>query len=868
MKYIKLVMLTVIALTLVLPTATTRIPSGPSPPSITRTSAGPAGIGDYTLYSYNISGGQYDEIVHDATGHYGVYDGVTYVVGEVAESGSPYADAFIAKFNADGQMEWYRTWGTPSVYDVAYGVCIDTYGYIWVTGNTNGDYAGGLFLLKYNSTGGLLVSTVIDIPGDYGLVGYDVTADFVWQGDVNGIYVTGFKTIDLYNKSIILFKFRQDTGAEVWNRTYNYEGKPDKGMAVIASWDANGAAVTVGGYVTNATSGDRNAVLLRYDKNGNLLWSRVWGSQTGDDMVEALGYSSYTDSTYLYGCGVSSEFGSKLARLWAFDNNTGVYLKTLDMNLPDSVFYDMDIATVDVGGGSVIPIIHTVGAFYNSTGTTDMIYRAVRSDTWSVLAEWSWDSGHDDIGYGVAVSKPAYTEERYVLIAGRVDYGLDDPRNQMITQLWSHDTDSDGLCDLGEHDLGTSYTDPDSDNDGMPDGWEVDNGLDPLADDANDDLDNDGLQNYYEYTNHTQANNNDTDSDDMPDGWEVSQQLNPLIDDSADDPDNDGLTNVQEFQHSTLPRNNDTDSDDMPDGWEVTYGLNPLANDSADDPDSDGLTNYAELLNGTKPNDNDTDDDGMPDGWELDNSLNATDSSDATSDPDSDALTNYYEYLNGTSPNDNDTDDDGIPDGWEVQYGLDPLADDASGDVDNDGMTNLQEYQAGTDPTHDQVPPTIASVNRDPPVSVTDADTVTIYVDATDHNGIEVVYVEANYTGTLVNYTATYDSTAGAYKLEIPAQDAGVTVMYRAFVRDLGGNWASTEYSSYTVIASTTTGDETTTTSSTTESTTTSSETTTSESTVTAGTGIFGMSTEMITQLGILALVVVVLGAIVKAVRR
>lgn len=39
----------------------------------------------------------------------------------------------------------------------------------------------------------------------------------------------------------------------------------------------------------------------------------------------------------------------------------------------------------------------------------------------------------------------------------------------------------------------------------------------------------------------------DTDLDGMPDGWEIAKGLNPLLDDSAGDLDKDGYTNIEEF---------------------------------------------------------------------------------------------------------------------------------------------------------------------------------------------------------------------------------------------------------------------------------------------------------------------------------
>ncbi len=62
------------------------------------------------------------------------------------------------------------------------------------------------------------------------------------------------------------------------------------------------------------------------------------------------------------------------------------------------------------------------------------------------------------------------------------------------------DSDNDGLDDLREnYYYGTSPTNNDSDGDGLPDGWEVDYGLNPLQYDALGDPDDDKLNNVDEY---------------------------------------------------------------------------------------------------------------------------------------------------------------------------------------------------------------------------------------------------------------------------------------------------------------------------------------------------------------------------------
>ena len=68
-----------------------------------------------------------------------------------------------------------------------------------------------------------------------------------------------------------------------------------------------------------------------------------------------------------------------------------------------------------------------------------------------------------------------------------------------LTSLNITDSDSDGLLDKDELNLGTNPALKDSDGDGIPDGWEVDNSLDPLVDDSSEDPDGDGLSNFQEY---------------------------------------------------------------------------------------------------------------------------------------------------------------------------------------------------------------------------------------------------------------------------------------------------------------------------------------------------------------------------------
>lgn len=328
------------------------------------------------------------------------------------------------------------------------------------------------------------------------------------------------------------------------------------------------------------------------------------------------------------------------------------------------------------------------------------------------------------------------------------------------------DTDGDGIPDVKEiQEYGTDPYSNDSDGDGMPDGWEIANRqwiesagvwtLNPTSPiDSTQDADNDGLSNSAEFLNGTSPNNADTDGDGMPDGWEVFNGLNPLDpDDATGDMDSDGLPNLSEFLNHTDANNPDTDADGlsdgaevliygtdplsidsdgdgMPDGWEVNNSFNPLYfPDSTEDADSDGLTNLGEYLNSTDPWNPDTDGDGMPDGWEVLHSFDPLNPNDAQQDADNDGLSNLMEMHLGTDPWSNDTDSDGLEDADELQYGTNPLLPDTDGDgiidgtevhgvisphyanttyftnaterdTDSDGLTDYEEvFKYFTDPT-------------------------------------------------------------------------------------------------------------------------------------------------------------------------
>lgn len=165
-------------------------------------------------------------------------------------------------------------------------------------------------------------------------------------------------------------------------------------------------------------------------------------------------------------------------------------------------------------------------------------------------------------------------------------------------QLPDADLDGDGASNYEEFDwwlnfaaascsitnlnllVGPNPTQADTDGDGMPDGWEMINGLNPVNPaDAGTDLDGDGLTNLQEYQNGSDPRNADTDGDGLTDGTEVlTHGTSPALADT----DQDGLDDGYEVTQSlSNPRNADTDGNYLSDGDAVQLGLNPTNSTAA-----------------------------------------------------------------------------------------------------------------------------------------------------------------------------------------------------------------------------------------------------------------------------------------------
>jgi hypothetical protein len=308
------------------------------------------------------------------------------------------------------------------------------------------------------------------------------------------------------------------------------------------------------------------------------------------------------------------------------------------------------------------------------------------------------------------------------------------------------DSDGDGIADVDDSDDdndGIADTDEtgDTDNDGIPDSLE-----------ANDlDTDGDGMADYNDANADGEGQNdgtggeedgvllgpwNDTDNDGIPDHLDADNGSGTGDDVvGSGDGDNDGLSDAEECPDGyKCP---DSDGDGIPDYMDTDSDNDGLSDEDecptgapCTDTDGDGIADNIES------NTQDTDGDGNPDydDTNADGDAPVTDDSDdggngnGTDDDDNDGIPNYLDADNGSGTGTDvagcgDSDNDGLSDCEECPDGVqcpdsdgDNIPDYMDTDSDNDGIADEDECPTGApcaDTDNDGIADNIESNTQD-----------------------------------------------------------------------------------------------------------------------------------------------------------
>ncbi len=217
----------------------------------------------------------------------------TYWDGNLARGGD---DAFVTKYNANGTKAWTRVLGG-TANDIGQALTTGLDGAVYMAGYTFGAIdgrgnSGGIdaFLAKYDANGNKAWTRLLGGSSlDYGqalTTGLDGT-----------IYMAGktfSSTLDGQSSSgldAFIAKYDAD-GTKVWTRLLGGGGGSGftSGEALTTGLDG---AIYLAGYTTQTTldgqlsNGGRDAFITKFDTNGSKVWTRLLGG-SGDEVCYAI----------------------------------------------------------------------------------------------------------------------------------------------------------------------------------------------------------------------------------------------------------------------------------------------------------------------------------------------------------------------------------------------------------------------------------------------------------------------------------------------------------------------------------------------------------------------------------------------------
>lgn len=231
-------------------------------------------------------------------------------------------DAFLAKFNSSGTLQWATYFGGAGI-EQANGVACDTAGNVYITGYTNSTsgIATGLayqiskggtgtnenaFLAKFSSSGSLLWSTYLGGSGNDEANG--VACDISGNVYITGVAesTSGIATSNGYQQSIgglqDVFVAKFNSGGQIQWATYYGGTYAEEGNAIACDIYGNVFVTgytfsdsnisTTGAYqLVHTSTSDKDAFLARFDSSGALKWGTYFGGSLFDE-----GYSVACDT--------------------------------------------------------------------------------------------------------------------------------------------------------------------------------------------------------------------------------------------------------------------------------------------------------------------------------------------------------------------------------------------------------------------------------------------------------------------------------------------------------------------------------------------------------------------------------------------
>jgi uncharacterized delta-60 repeat protein len=212
--------------------------------------------------------------------------------------GGTEADFATLKYDPDGNLLWQRFYDGMGRSDYVERVAVDGAGNVYLMGPSTGE-AGLLFeyaVVKYDADGrDLWVRRFTQGPDGALPIDMAVAAD-------GTVHVTGIAAADGGDsREIATLKYGPD-GERLWAASFSASlPGQDKDTATSLAVDGEGNAY-VAGWAWVTEKGRRDFLVLKYGPDGNLLWRKGWGGR-GDDLAYDVAVDS-AGNVYISGVSV------------------------------------------------------------------------------------------------------------------------------------------------------------------------------------------------------------------------------------------------------------------------------------------------------------------------------------------------------------------------------------------------------------------------------------------------------------------------------------------------------------------------------------------------------------------------------------
>ncbi len=266
------------------------------------------------------------------------------IAGYTRSYGAGGSDVWLIKVDANGEVNWDRTFGGPED-DEAYSIVKTTDGDYLVAGYTSSFGNGGkdLWVLKINSKGNMEWNKTFGMGGDE-------EGRYLMSTKDGGCLITGYtKSKGLGGKDIWVLKLDPE-GNEEWENVFGIQkkaaGRPndDIGSGVLEC--ANGGYLLVG---TGKDDGNANADLwlVKMDFNGTKEWDKCFGGSK-DDHGNAI-ISTKDEDGYMLS-GSTKSLGGGGYDAWLIRTDSGgdeVWNRTMGGSLDDQA---LSVVATNDGG--------------------------------------------------------------------------------------------------------------------------------------------------------------------------------------------------------------------------------------------------------------------------------------------------------------------------------------------------------------------------------------------------------------------------------------------------------------------------------------------------------------------------------------